>query len=83
MKCSSENLEALQRRKKREKLQNISYYARILTHGASRSFLIRINRDTIPYFKATTAEAIQCLSQKGSMAYRLIFFSPVCQTQDI
>lgn len=63
-------------RRKREKLSFISCHAGIVTHGASRSFLIRINSDTIPYFKAKTAEAIRHLSQMGSMAYRWIFFSP-------
>lgn len=52
MDSSSENLEELERRKKEEKLQKVSYYAGILTQGTSRSFLIRINSDTIPYFKA-------------------------------
>lgn len=48
--------------RKEKNLKNISYYAAILTHEASRSILTRKNSETIPCFKAKTAEAIQSLS---------------------
>lgn len=81
--CFSESLKELEKTRKRagkswkEKLQNISCYAGILTYGASRSFLTRMNRDTIPYLKAKTAEAMQHLSQKGAWPTDS-YFSVLC-----
>lgn len=79
-------MEEMERRKKKEsKATEYFMLSRILTHGTLRSFLVRINSEATPNYKAKPAEAVSTGSfTKGEhgLAYKLVFFSLMCQIQD-